>query len=125
MKTVYSKSHWQKSVYYKALTLACIKKEVANTLNELLPMLAEGFSIQCCALFGFGREANENAGTLLKLSAASTNVKEKINEAPIDNLNEERSVGFVTHEVNIWGVCQLKSASKKRSWTSQIVLIWF
>ena len=75
-------------------------------------MLAEGFSIQCCALFGFGREANESAGTLLKLSAASTNVKEKINEAPIDNLNEEKSVGFVTHEVNIWGVCQLESASK-------------
>ena len=64
-------------------------------------MLAGGFSIQCCALFDFGRKANESAGTLLKLSAASTNVKEKINEAPIDNLNEKRSVGFVTHEVNI------------------------
>ena len=64
-------------------------------------MLAEGFSIQCGALFGSGWKANESAGTLLELSAASTNVKEKIKEAPIDNLNEERSVGFVTHEVNI------------------------
>ena len=53
-------------------------------------MLAGGFSIQCCALFDFGRKANESAGTLLKLSAASTNVKEKINEAPIDNLNEKK-----------------------------------
>ena len=64
-------------------------------------MLAEGFSIQRGALFGFGRKANESAATLLKLFAASTNVKEKINEAPIDNLNEEKSVRFVTHEVNI------------------------
>ena len=64
-------------------------------------MPAKGFSIQCRALFGFGRKANESAGTLLKLCAASTNVKEKINEARIDNLNEEKSMGFVTHEVNI------------------------
>ena len=81
--------------------LACVKKEVANTLNELLPTLAEGFSIQCGALFGFGRKSNESAGTLLKLSAANTPVKEKLKEAPIQNLNEEKSVGFVTHEFNV------------------------
>ena len=40
-------------------------------------MLAEGFSIQCGALFGSGWKANESAGTLLELSAASTDVKEK------------------------------------------------
>ena len=49
-------------------------------------MLGEGFSIQCGAIFGFGWKANESAGTLLKLSTASTNVKEKINEALTDNL---------------------------------------
>ena len=64
-------------------------------------MLAEGFSIQCGALFGFGRKANESAGTLLKLSATNTPVKENLKEALIQNLNEEKSVGFVTHEVNI------------------------
>ena len=64
-------------------------------------MLAEGFSIQCGALFGFGRKANESAGTLLKLSATDTPVKENLKEALIQNLNEEKSVGFVTHEVNI------------------------
>ena len=92
MKTVYSKSHWQKSVYHIGVTLACVNKEVANTLNVLLPLLAEGFS---------GRKTNESAGTLLKSSAASTAVKEKLNEAPIQNLNEGRSVRFATHEVNI------------------------
>ena len=64
-------------------------------------MLAEGFSIQCGILFRFGRKTNESKGTLLKSSTASTAVKEKRNKAPIQNLNEERSVGFATHEVNI------------------------
>ena len=66
-------------------------------------MLAEGFSIQRGALFGFGLKANESTGTLLKLYAANAAVKEKLNQAPIHNLNEERSVGFITHEVNIQG----------------------
>ena len=112
MKTVYSKSQWQKSVYYIGLTLACANKEVANTLNGLLPMLAVGFSIPCGVLFRFGQKTNESAGTLLKSSAASTAVKEKPNEAPIQNLNEEVSVGIATHEVNISGLGQLESASK-------------
>ena len=64
-------------------------------------MLPEEFSIQCGVLFRFGRKTNESAVTLLKSSAASTAVKEKLNEAPIQNLNEERSVEFATHEVNI------------------------
>ena len=123
MKTVYSKSQWQKSVYYIGLTLAWANKEVANTLNGLLPMLAEGFSIQCGVIFRFGRKTNESAGTLLKSSAASTAVKEKLNEAPIQNLNEERSVEFATHDVNIWGLGQLESASKKWSSKSQIILV--
>ena len=47
------------------------KKKVANILNVLCPMLAEDFSIQHGALFGFGPKANESTGTLLKLSAES------------------------------------------------------
>ena len=53
-------------------------------------MLGEGFSIQCGAIFGFGRKASESAGTLLKLSTASTNVKDKINEALTDNLMRKK-----------------------------------
>ena len=49
----------------------------------------------------FWAKGNERIGNLLKLSAASVTVKGKLNQAPIDNLNKERSVGFVTHEVNI------------------------
>ena len=76
-------------------------------------MLAEGLSIQHGALFGSGPKAKESAGTLLKLSTASDAAKEKLNQAPIHNLNEERSVGFITREFNIRGPDQLEPASKK------------
>ena len=62
-----------------------------GSCNVLLKMLAKGFSIQCGALFGFGPKENERIGNLLKLSAASVTVKEKLNQAPIDNLYKERS----------------------------------
>ena len=75
-------------------------------------MLAEGFSIQRGAWFGFGLKANESTGTLLKFYAANAAVKEKLKQAPTHNLNEERSVGFITHEVNIRGPDQLEPASK-------------
>ena len=76
-------------------------------------MSAEGFSIQHGALFGSGPKAKESARTLLKLSTASDAAKEKLNQAPIHNLNEERSGGFITHEFNIRGPDQLEPASKK------------
>ena len=60
-------------------------------------MLAEVFSIQRGTLFGFGLKANESTGTLLKLSAASATVKEKLNQAFIYNFNNERNVGYITH----------------------------
>ena len=73
------------NIFKKSLPKECIllsinscmceyKKEVVNVLN-VLPMLAEGFSIQCGSLFGFGLNANESTGTLLKLSTASGAVK--------------------------------------------------
>ena len=99
------------------------KKEIINILNVLLPMLAEGFSIQRGALFGFGPKANESTGTLLKISAASEAEKQKLNKAPIHNLNEERSVGFITHEVSIRGPDQLEPASKKMILNKSIDLL--
>ena len=113
----------ENNIFKKSLPKECIlhsinssmceyKKEVVNILNVPYPMLAERFSIQR-ETFGFGPKANESIGTLLTLSAASAAVKEKLNPAPIHNLNEERSVGFITHEVNIRGPDQLEPASKK------------
>ena len=76
----------ENNIFKKSLPKECIlhsinscrceyKKEVVNILNVPLPMLAEGFSIQCGSLFGFGLNANENVGTLLNLSTASGAVK--------------------------------------------------
>ena len=49
----------------------------------------------------------------MKLSAARATVKEKLIQASIDNLNEERSVRFIAHLVSIWGPDQCKPTSKK------------
>ena len=76
----------ENNIFKKSLPKECIlhsinscmceyKKEVVNILNVLFPMLAEGFSIQRGSLFGFGLNANESTGTLLKLSTASGAVK--------------------------------------------------
>ena len=52
------------------------KKEVVNrSCNVLITMLAERFSIQRGALFGFGSKKNKSIGTLLKLSGASATAK--------------------------------------------------
>ena len=124
----------EKKLFLKSLPKECMltrieacmqeyKKENINILNVLLPMLAEGFSMQRGALFGFGPKANESTGTLLKISAASEAEKQKLNKAPIHNLNEERSVGFITHEVSIRGPDQLEPASKKMILNKSIDLL--
>ena len=49
---------------------------------------------------------------MLKLFTASATVKEKLDQVPTRNLNEERSVGYITHKVTIWSPDQLEPASK-------------
>ena len=76
--------------------------------------MAAGFSEQQGAIFGFGPKANENTGTLLKISSVTDEAKRrKLNRAAIHNLNEERSVGFINYEIHIRGKQCLESASKK------------
>ncbi len=82
-------------------------------LKVLLPRLAEGFSIQRGAIFGFGPNSNDETGTLLKVSSASEAKRQKLNKAPIHNVSEERSVGFINYELSIRGKRFLESASKK------------
>ena len=90
------------------------KKEICQLLNIILPRLAEGFSEQRGALFGFGPKANDDTGTLLKVSEVNDEAKRrKLNQVPVHNLNEERSVGFINYELNIRGKQCLESASKK------------
>jgi hypothetical protein len=90
------------------------EKEVLQLLQITLPRLAEGFSQQRRALFGFGPKANEETGTLLKVSSVVDAVKRrKLSKASVHNLNEERSVGFINYEIHKRGKQCWESASKK------------
>ena len=71
------------------------EKEIKQFLSVLLPRMADGLSEQRGALFGFGPKANDNTGSLLKISQIEDQgMKEKLNKAAIHNLNEERSVAL-------------------------------
>ena len=55
---------------------------------------------------------DEDTGTV-KISDLDGAKHRKLNQAPVHNLNEERSVGFINYELEIRGKKHLESASKK------------
>ena len=89
------------------------KKEILRLLGIILPRFADGFSEQRGAIFGFGPKADDQTGTLLKVSCIDDIKRKKLEKAPTHNLNEERSVGFINYELQIRGKANLESASKK------------
>ena len=90
------------------------KEDVIRILRNILPRIAEGFSIQRGAMFRFGPHAEENTGSLLKISNVTDTAKEaKLLLTPVHNLSEERSVGSIGYEISIRGRNNLESASKK------------
>ena len=89
------------------------KKEISQLLSVILPRLAEGFSDQRGAMFGFGPKADDDTGTLLKVSNVGGEKRQKLNKVAVHNLNEERSVGFVNYEVHIRGKHCLEAAYRK------------
>ena len=52
-----------------------------------------------------------DTGTLLKISSV-TNF-DKLDKVPIHNLGEERSVGFINHELGLRGKSNLECASRQ------------
>ena len=94
----------------------CIKEhshQITCLLKILLQKMADGFSIQKGALFGFGPHAENSTGTLFKISTASKDEKEKLDKTATTNLHEERSVGFLNYEISVHGRQNLEAASKK------------
>ena len=89
------------------------EKEVIDLLTIMLTRIAEGFSDQRGAVFGFGPKAQEETGNIFKISGASATKKLKLEKALITNLPEERSVGFVNYELHLRGKENLESVSKK------------
>lgn len=75
--------------------------QVTQLLGITHPHLAEGFSDQCGAIFGFGPEANNDTGIILKTEGVSQATRRKPTNAPIHNLNRKQSVGFINYEISI------------------------
>ena len=59
--------------------------------------MAEGFELRG-AIFEFGKFADDETNKVLKISTLE---HWKLNQAPVHNLNEERSVGWVNHEIYV------------------------
>lgn len=89
------------------------KNEVINIISIILPRFAEGFALQRGSIFGFGPQADKDTGSILKISTADDSKRLKLEKAPVHNLAEERSVGYVNYELNIRGKSHLESVSKK------------
>ena len=104
-----------KSCLLESLT-GCIsqyKKEVQHFLSIGITRLAEGYELQRGAIFGFGKFADDETDKVLKISTLESSKRRKLNQAPVYNLNEERSVGRVNHEINTRGKKHLESVPKK------------
>ena len=84
------------------------KAEITKILRLLLPALAEAFQKQKGDIFGFG-DCDEDAQ-----HALATMDPEKLDQAPIHNLEAERSVGFVNYELSRRGAKQLSLASSSQ-----------
>ena len=81
------------------------KPQVLKILKVILPALAEAFQTQKREIFGFG-SYNENSHNL------STMDQDKLEGAPVHNLDAERSVGFINYEIR--ASKQLSSASSTK-----------
>ena len=107
-----SKERFQACLYTDELlepTKAVIENnrtEVVKVLIILLPQLAAGWSKQRGAVFGFGPDADKECSTKV-----SDQDQEKLKCAPINNLDPERSVGYINYELGIRGAKQLGAAS--------------
>ena len=107
-----SKERFQACLYTDELlepTKAVIENnrtEVVKVLNILLPQLAAGWSKQRGAVFGFGPDADKECSTKV-----SDQDQEKLKCAPINNLDPERSVGYINYELGVRGAKQLGATS--------------
>ena len=68
-----------------------------------LQRFAEGFSHQKGANFGFGENANNDTGSVLRLSQLEETDIGHMNQSkvPIHNIGEEGNVGFSNYKIGI------------------------
>ena len=81
------------------------REKVINVLSLVLPELARGFFVQRGDVFGFG---DFNPMSPKRVTQYDVKV---LSEAPINNLDSERAVGSINHELGLRGATQLNAAS--------------
>jgi len=86
------------------------KDEVVKIIRICLRKFSKGFEKQKGAIFGFGSTANDDTGSVLKLSTIED--KSILTNTPIHNLAEERNVGMLNYELNLRGRNQFKTSSQ-------------
>ena len=86
--------------------------EVEKILSLFLKAFSNGLAVKKGAIFGFGLFANKDTGSLLKISTASNVLMEKLDNVPIHNLIEERSVGLVNYGIQIRGKNNISTVSR-------------
>ena len=83
------------------------KEQVVKVVELLLPRLAKGWERQRGDQYGFGSSPNlESAERVASMD------QEKLKGAPVNNLDPERSVGWINHERSVRGASQLGAASR-------------
>ena len=95
--------------------------QVTQLLHIVLPRLVEGFIDQRGAIFGFGPNAEEDTGTILKIEGISQVKRMKLMKAPIHNLNEERNIGFINYKISIRGKRYLEAAKQAINKSSDLL----
>ena len=111
-------------IFELCLPKACIKESIdacivqyreyiKQLINLFVTKFAEGFSQQKGAIFGFGPDAEKDTGNLLKIASVSDVEMVKLDKVPVHNLGEERSLGWVNHDLHIRVKPNLECVSKK------------
>ena len=110
-----SKERFEHCLYPSALLQPTIevieqyRSEACRCLELLLPMLAKGWKQQRGDLFDFGGEnnskENENPMRIKNLD------QEKLENAPVHNLDSERAVGSVNYGLKVRGAKEIKAVS--------------
>lgn len=81
------------------------RAKVISVLSLILPELAQGFFVQRGDVFGFGPFDLDSEKLVTRHDMT------KLNQVPINNLDSERAVGSINHELSLRGATQLQAAS--------------
>ena len=87
--------------------------QIIALMKTMISKIADGFDVQRGAIFGFDTHADDDTGSLVKVSDATEKEMEELDKTTVHNLAEERSVGSVNNELKVRGERNLECVSRK------------